>query len=62
MSDTSNFKKYILPVIITGAFMLAGVFLTYQLSKDETKLSSREKTETRSPDGTIIKREMEIYK
>ncbi len=60
--DTTTFNKYILPSIIGGIFLIAGICLTYSLNKNDNKLSSREKTETQSPDGTVTKREMEIYK
>lgn len=60
--DTSTFQQYILPAIICGIFLLIGVYFTYSLNKNDNKLSSREKTEVKAPDGTVTKREMEIYK
>lgn len=60
--DTTTFQKYILPAIIGGAFVIAGILITYTLNKNDNKLSSKEKTEIKNPDGTITKREMEIYK
>jgi hypothetical protein len=55
----SYFKKYILPVVVAS---LLSWGLAKYFSKDEAKLVSREKTETRQADGSATKREMEIYK
>ncbi|WP_448104559.1 hypothetical protein [Pedobacter panaciterrae] len=60
--DATTFQQYILPAVIAGIFLIAGIWLTNSLNNNDNKLSSREKTETKSPDGTITKREMEIYK
>lgn len=60
--EATTFKKYILPSVIGGLFLLGGVWYGHYLSDKNDKLSSREKTETKSPDGTVTKREMEIYK
>ncbi len=59
---SSDFNKYILPAIVTGLFLIASLIISYCLNKDDSRLLSREKTETRNADGTITKREMEIYK
>ncbi len=48
---------------IGGFFLLLSIWLTSHLNGNvENKLSSREKTETKAPDGTFTKREIEIYK
>lgn len=58
----STFQQYNLPAIITGIFLIAGIIITYYLSKADNKLASREKTEVRSPDGTISRRTFETFK
>lgn len=60
--NSTTFQHFILPAIITGVFVIAGVWLAYSLSKNDNKLSSREITETKNADGSTTKREMEIYK
>jgi preprotein translocase subunit SecG len=57
-----GFTQYILPAIIAGLFLLISVWLVFYLNNNENKLASKEKTETKSPDGTTNKREIEIYK
>lgn len=58
----SNFQKNILPVIIAGIFTLLSCLLTYLLAKGDNKLSSREVTETKGSDGSVTKKQLEIYK
>jgi hypothetical protein len=58
----SNFYKYIFPVIVGGLFTIAGCIISAVMSKGENQLASRETTETRNLDGSVTKREMEIYK
>jgi hypothetical protein len=60
--NTEIFYQYILPAIIGGVFLIAGIWYGHFLSDKNDKLSSREKTETKNPDGTVTTREMEIYK
>lgn len=62
MAEGSNFKKYVLPSLITAIAGILMVLLTHWLSKDEVKLSTKETTETRAPDGTVTRRQMEIYR
>lgn len=58
----SNFYIYILPVIVTGVLAIAGIIVNAMLSKNASKLASRETTETKNRDGSVTKRKMEIYK
>lgn len=57
-----TFQQSILPAIITGIFSLLVCLLTMWLSISENKLVSRETTETKNIDGSVTKRQMEIYK
>lgn len=59
---SSNFYIHILPVILAGVLAIAGIIVKAVLSKNGNKLASRETTETKTLDGTVTKREMEIYK
>jgi len=58
----SNLYTHILPVVVTGILAIAGIIVKAMLSKVGNKLASREKTETINQDGSVTKREMEIYK
>jgi len=51
-----------MPVIVAGVFTLMGVLLGHYLDKGKDKLSSREVTETKNTDGSVTRRQLEIYK
>lgn len=58
----SNFQKSILLKIIGGIVTIIICLVTHFLTRENDKLASREITETRNRDGSVTKREMEIYK
>lgn len=62
MANSTTFNKYYAPAIITGICVIIAAILTFMASGGESKLVSKEVTETKSPDGTITKRQMETYK
>lgn len=63
MEETDNyFKKFIVPVLIGGAISFAVAYYTVKATSDVDKPSTREISETKSPDGTINKTEKIVYK
>lgn len=57
-----TFQQYILPAIITGICGIVVCLITLLCTGEKEKLASREITETRHSNGTVIKRAMEIFK
>nr|WP_068889534.1 hypothetical protein [Pedobacter panaciterrae] len=62
MANTSTFNKYYAAALIGGICAIIVAILTLMAGNGESKLVSKEITETKSPDGTITKRQMETYK
>lgn len=60
MRFSKTFKRYILPSLISGLLVLAGV--VYSSSKGNEQPALKKIIETRSPDGTITKDEIIVYK
>ena len=62
MEETSNSKNSIIVALIAAAGLIIATSIPFACSKSSDKLATKETTETKAPDGTITKRQLETYK